>query len=166
MKRHWIVTTALLATLITVSTYAQVRTDSSKTGTRDTRTDTPDSRTGHGMSDMSSAERTMMEHRQKMVNDMEAANAEIERLVDRMTSAEGAEKTAAMEELLVRLAARHQAMSERMMTMEPAAMAHMRAHMAAGTIDGMKQSMADCPMMSDAVSDGTDRTSRKRGSGD
>jgi hypothetical protein len=73
----------------------------------------------------------MMEMRQKMMANMHASDAELDRLVAAMNAANGDAKTAAIADLLTRIVQRQTTMREAMQ-------------------DSMKTMMAQCPMMKDA----------------
>jgi hypothetical protein len=73
----------------------------------------------------------MMEMRQKMMANMHASDAELDRLVAAMNAANGDAKTAAIADLLTRIVQRQTTMRQEMQ-------------------DSMKTMMAQCPMMKDA----------------
>lgn len=102
---------------------------------------------GGSMGGMLAEDKTMMSHRQKLMADMDAADARLAGLVARMNAVEGDRKVDAMESVIGELVAQRKQMREGMMAMGPEMMGHMMAHMKSETVGGMKKSMAMCPMM-------------------
>ncbi len=72
---------------------------------------------GMGMGKMNMGESSQMKSCMQMMGEMETTNAALDDLVDRMQAAEGAEKVAAMEEMLTVLVAQRREMHKRMRSM-------------------------------------------------
>jgi hypothetical protein len=84
----------------------------------------------------------MKEHKEKMMAEMKAQDAELTAQVARMNSAPANEKPALLAALVTQLAEQRVTRDERMAKMEGEMMKHMMEHMQQG-----KESMARCPMM-------------------
>ncbi len=70
-----------------------------------------------GMGEMETGESSQMKGCMQMMGEMEAMNAALDELVGRMQAADGAEKVAAMEEVLTALVAQRREMHKRMRSM-------------------------------------------------
>lgn len=99
------------------------------------------------MEDMMAEDRTMMAKRQKMMSEIDAADAKLDDLMAAMSAARGDDRIDAMAKVITELVAHQRLMRHEMMSMGPEMMSHMKAHMKAGTVPGMENSMARCPMM-------------------
>ena len=86
--------------------------------------------------------KAMMADRQKMMEEMKAADQRLDELLAKMNSASGQAKVDATAAAVTELAAQRKAMRDRMTQMHQGMMTHMGEHMQAGP-----QSMAMCPMM-------------------
>jgi len=93
-------------------------------------------------SDMAAKDKAMMAEREKMMDDMKAADQRLDKLVARMNAASGADKVAATATVVTEMVMQRRTMQEGMMKMEQGMMTHMMEHMQAGTA-----SMAMCPLM-------------------
>ena len=92
-------------------------------------------------SGMAAKDHAMMAEREKMMDDMKAADQRLDALVVKMNAASGMEKTAATANVVNEIVAQR-TMRDGMMKMQGGMMAHMMEHMQAGPA-----SMASCPMM-------------------
>ena len=93
-------------------------------------------------SGMAAKDHAMMAEREKMMDDMKAADQQLDALVVKMNAASGMEKSAATANVVNEIVAQRRTMRDGMMKMQDGMMAHMMEHMQAGPA-----SMASCPMM-------------------
>lgn len=82
-----------------------------------------------------------------MMAETKAMNASLDQKVAAMNAAEGAAKVDAMAAVINEMATQRTQMMAKMSGRQDQMMAHMGKHMANSDSAGMKQSMAQCPMM-------------------
>ena len=149
MKRSSILIAVLVAGVVAIGAYAQDK-PASPAGTTMHEHEASGAMAGmkgSAMGSMMAEDKAMMTERQKMMAEMDAADARLADLVARMKTAEGPPKIDAMASVIGELVAQRKQMRGGMMSMGPEMMKHMMAHMKSGTVAGMEKSMAMCPMM-------------------
>jgi hypothetical protein len=92
--------------------------------------------------DMMAMCKSMMADRQKMMDEMKAADQRLHQLVQKMNAASGQAKVDAAAAAVTELVEQRSGMHDRMMRMHEGMMGHMMQHSQAGP-----QSMGACPMM-------------------
>lgn len=97
--------------------------------------------------DEKAMDESMMAHHKEMAAKMEAMDARLDALVQKMNSATGSRKTDAVAAVINELVAQRKQMRDQMMAMQPEMMQHMAAHMRLGMMKGMEDCMSKCPMM-------------------
>ena len=105
-------------------------------------------------SKMMMGEQDMMKHCQamagqheKLMADMDAMDAELNKGVAAMNAATGAAKVEAVAAVINQLASQRKTMRSNMAQMQSGKMQHMMEHMRSGNMQAMQKSMAMCPMM-------------------